>query len=149
MGCVLDKLGTDEAECNRNVASRRRVAGAPRSLGNAIILQLECARVLHESLLVPVLTYGTETMIWRENERSRIRAVQMDNLRGLLGIRRTDKVPSARIWQLCGVTKCASEKIDEGVLRWFGHVEKMANDRIAKRDYVGEFAGSHSAGRPR
>ena len=54
-------------------------------------LQLEFARVLHESLLVPVLTYYRETMIWREKERSRIRAVQMDNLRGLLGIRRIDK----------------------------------------------------------
>ena len=29
--------------------------------------------------------------------------------------------------------------IDEGVLRWFGHVERMGNDRIvAKRVYVGE-----------
>ena len=36
--------------------------------------------VLHESLLVPPLMYGSETMIWKE--RSRIRAVQMDNLRG-------------------------------------------------------------------
>ena len=27
-------------------------------------------------------------MIWREKERFSIRAVQMDNLRGLLGIRR-------------------------------------------------------------
>ena len=26
-------------------------------------LQLECARVLHESLLVPVLIYGSETLI--------------------------------------------------------------------------------------
>ena len=43
-----------------------RVASAIRSLVNAMNLQLECARVLHESLLVPVLTYGTETMIWRE-----------------------------------------------------------------------------------
>ena len=31
---------------------------------------------------MPVLLYGSETMIWRE-ERPRIRAVQMDNLRGL------------------------------------------------------------------
>ena len=46
-------------------------------------------------------------------ERSRIRAVQMDNLRGLLGIRRMDKVPNARVRQLCGVTKCVDEKIDE------------------------------------
>ena len=34
--------------------------------------------------------YGSETMLWKENERSRIRAVQMDSLRGLLGIRRMD-----------------------------------------------------------
>ena len=53
---------------------------------NARSLRLECARVLHESLLVPVLTYGRETMIWREKERSRVWAVQMDNFRGLLGI---------------------------------------------------------------
>ena len=50
----------------------RRVAGGIRSLVNAKSLKLECARVLHESLLVPVLTNGSETMIWRE-ERSRIR----------------------------------------------------------------------------
>ena len=71
----------------------RRVAGTIRSLVNAVSLQLECARGLHESLLEPV-TYGSETMIWREKERSRIRAVQMDNLRGLLSINRTDKVPN-------------------------------------------------------
>ena len=47
------------------------------------------------------------------------------------------KVPNARIRQLCGVTKGVDEKIDEGVLRWFGHVEKMENDRTAKRVYVG------------
>ena len=41
-------------------------------------------------------------MIWKEKEKSRIRAVQMDYLRGLLGIRRMDRVPNARI---CGVTK--------------------------------------------
>ena len=34
-----------------------------------------------------------------------IRAVQVDNLRGLLGISRMDKVPNARIRELCGVMK--------------------------------------------
>ena len=38
---------------------------------------------------MPVLMYGGETMI-QEKKRSRIRAVQMDNLRGLLGFRRMD-----------------------------------------------------------
>ena len=42
-------------------------------------------KLLHESLLLPVHLYGSETMMQREKERSKIRAVQMDNLRGLLG----------------------------------------------------------------
>ena len=109
----MDEPDTNEAECSRKkVMSGRRVAGAIRSLINARCLQPECARVLHESSLVPVLTYGSETMIWREKVRSRIRAVQMDSLRGLLGIRRIDKVPNARIRELCGVTKGVDERID-------------------------------------
>ena len=49
----------------------------------------------------------------------------MDNLRGLLGIRRMDMVLNARIREMCGVKKCLDERIDQGVLRWYGHVEKM------------------------
>ena len=95
LGCILDEAGTDEAECSREFASGRRVAGAIRSLVNARSLWLECARVLHESLQMPVLAYSSEKMIWREKERSRIRAVQMKNLRGLLGISRVVKLPNA------------------------------------------------------
>ena len=72
----------------------------------------------------------------------------MDNLRGLLGIRRMYRVPNARIRELCGVKKGLDERIDESVLRWFAHVERMERDRIAKRVYVAECAGSRPTGRP-
>ena len=42
--------------------------------------------------------YGSKEMLWKE-------AVQMDNLRGLLGIRRMDRAPNAWIKELCGVKK--------------------------------------------
>ena len=54
--CVLDEAVTDVAECSKKVESERRVAGAIRSL------------VLQETLLVPVLTYDSETMLWIEGE---------------------------------------------------------------------------------
>ena len=73
----------------------------------------------------------------------------MDNLRGLLCIRRRDSVSNALIGELCVVMKGVDERIDKGVLRWLGHVEKMEIDRIAKRVYVRECAGSRSVGRPR
>ena len=56
--------------------------------------------MLHESLPVSVLMYGSETVIQKEEKKSRIRAVQMGNLSGLLGIRRMDSVPNVRIREL-------------------------------------------------
>ena len=73
----------------------------------------------------------------------------MDILRGLLGVKRMDRFPDARIRELCRVRKGLDKRIDEGVLRCFGHVERMERDRIAKRVYVEECAGSRSVGSPR
>ena len=61
--------------------------------------------LLHEPLLVLVLMYGNETILWKMKEKSKVRAVQMqrfpitqmDNLRSLLGIRRMDRVLNAWI----------------------------------------------------
>ena len=51
----------------------------------------------------------------------------MDYLRGLNGISRMDKTSNVRIRELSGVMKGVDERIDESVLRWFGHVERMEN----------------------
>ena len=104
---------------------------------------------MHETLLIAVITNGSETMLWKEKERPRIRAVQMENFRDLLGIRRMDRVPSAQIRELWEVTKGVDKKIEEDILRWIGHVERKKRDRIAKRVYVGECAGSRSTSRQR
>ena len=47
------------------------------------------------------------------------------------------------------MNKGLDERTDEGVFWWFSHVEKIESDRIAKRVYVGECAGSRSVGRLR
>ena len=67
---------------------------------------------------------------------------------GLLG------QPKDRGLEEAGIRNLMAEEdwpvwIEEDVLHWFSHVERMENDRIAKRLYVGEFAGSSSAGQPR
>ena len=37
---------------------------------NAGSLQFECARMLLKSLLMPVLLYGSESVVWKVKERS-------------------------------------------------------------------------------
>ena len=113
----MDESDTEGAKCSRKVVSGRRVTGAIRSLVNAEDLQLKCATMFHETLLVPVLMYGSETIIWKEKKRSRVRAVQMDILRGLLDVRRMNRVPNARIWELFEVKKGLDERIDAGMFK--------------------------------
>ena len=57
----------------------------------------------------------------------------MDNLRGVLSVRRIDKMRNERIRELCGVNKGVNERINESTLRWFGHVERMNDSRLVSR----------------
>ena len=72
----------------------------------------------------------------------------MENLRGLLGVRRMERFLNTGIRELCRLKKGIDERIDEGLLWCFGHVERMESDSIAKRTYVGVCAGNCSVGRP-
>ena len=38
-----------------------------------------------------LLLHVSATVIWKKEERSRVMAIKMDNLRGLFGIRKMDK----------------------------------------------------------
>ena len=63
-------------------------------------------------------------MLWKEEEVSWIRVIQMYNLRGLLGIRRMDRVPNARIRGLCRMMKGEDESMmrvfSGGLAMWRG-----------------------------
>ena len=39
----------------------------------------------------------SERLVWREKERCRIRALQMNTLKGFLGIMRIDRMPNRRV----------------------------------------------------
>ena len=44
-----------------------------------------------------------------------------------------DRVPNAQTGELCRVKKGLDERIDEGMLLWFGHVARREKYRIDKR----------------
>ena len=98
-------------------------------------LQFECDNDVYQTLLITVM-YGSMIVIWKDKKKSRIRDIQMNNLRGFLCIKRIDEVSNAQIRELCRVTKGVDNRIN-GVFQWFGHVGRIENDRIAKRVYVG------------
>ena len=62
--------------------------------------------------------------MWKVKEKSWIRVVWMDNLRGLLGIKRISRMVNAWVRHLCDV-KEVDERIEEDVFQWFDHIQRM------------------------
>ena len=77
--------------------SGRKVKGAIRFLLNAGSLRLECRR--------PGLINGCETVVWRENEKFRINALEMDIFRSLPGIMRVYRMANSQSRDLYDVKK--------------------------------------------
>ena len=65
-------------------------------------------------------------MVWREKESSKIRAVRIDTFMDSLGIRRINIILDARL-RAVWVKKWVDERIDDSVLQWLVHVERMGN----------------------
>ena len=49
--------------------------------------------MLHEGLLVPVLIYGSKRVVSRKKKTSKIKVMNIDNLRDLLGMKKINKIP--------------------------------------------------------
>ena len=95
------------------------------------------------------LLYGCEVWTPKVRDRKRMEAVEMNCLRNICGLRRIDRVPNVEIRRRCGKNVSVSQRIDQGVLRWFGHVERMGDERMAKRVYESDVRGVRRRGGPR
>ena len=90
---------------------------------------------MYEGIIEPSHLYGCEVWTLKVCEKKRIEAVEKNCLRNICCLRRSDRVPNVEIRRKCGKNTSMSQRIDQGVLRWFGHVERMGDERMAKRVY--------------
>ena len=97
---------------------------------------------------MPTLTYGSESWVWQKKHESKITAVEMRALRSMIDVKLSDRIKNCEIRERCGV-KDVVTKIEKGMLRWFGHVERMSERRLTKEIYKANVTGNVGRGRPR
>ncbi|GBP91684.1 hypothetical protein EVAR_100264_1 [Eumeta japonica] len=61
----------------------------------------------------------------QKKSESRINAVEMRSLRSMCGVSRKDKCKNSDVRERCGLKADVVTRVERGVLRWFGHLEKM------------------------
>ena len=68
----------------------------------------------------------------RRAERRKVNVLEMKCLRSSVGVSRMDRVRNEEV-RRAGIERELAIRADQRVLRWFGHVERMDDYRMARR----------------
>merc|ERR1712002_562519 len=136
-------------EVNHRIGEARRAWGALKDVWKKRHISREAKVGMYEGIIKPSLLYSCETWALNVKDRKRREAVEMNCLRNICSRRRIDRVSNVEIRDMRNKNVSVSERMDQGVLRWFGHVERMGNERLVKRVYDSEVRGARRRGRPR
>ena len=85
----------------------------------------------------------------RSAERRKVNVLEMKRLRSLVGVLQMDRVKNEAVRKRAGIERELASRAVQRVLRWFEHVERMDEYRMARRVLVAEVSGGRVRRRPR
>ena len=98
--------------------------------------------------IVPTALYRVDAWGMRSAERIKMNVLEMKCLRSLVGVSRMDRVRNEDVRRRAGIERELASRADQRVLRWFGHVERMDEYRMARGVLIAEVSGGRVRGRP-
>ena len=104
-------------------------------------LGIEAKKCPYELVILPTALYGAEAWGIRSAESRKVNVLEMKCLRSLVGVSRMDRVRNEEVRRRAGIKMELASRADQKVLRWFGHVERMDDYRMARRVLLAEVSG--------
>ena len=112
-------------------------------------MEIKAKKCLYKGVILPTALYGAEAWGMRSAERRKVNVLEMKCLRSLVGVSRMDRVRNEEVRRRAGIERELASRADRRVLRWFRHVERMDDYRMARRVVMAEVGGGRVRGRPR
>jgi len=123
--CVnISNDGRMNEEVRHRIGEARKASGALQKLWKNRRMSNEAKVGMYEGIVEPSLLYGCEAWVMNVHERRKVEAVEMRCLRSICRVRRIDRISNVDIRRRCGKNVGVGERMDQGVLRWFGHFGK-------------------------
>ena len=85
----------------------------------------------------------------RSAERRKLNVLEMKCLRSLVGLIRKARVRNKEVHKRAAIEIVFPARADQRELRWFGHVERIDENRITRSVLMAEVSGMRVRGRPR
>ena len=77
----------------------------------------------------------------RSAESRKVNLLEIKCLRSLVGVSRMDRVRNEEVHRRARIERELAIRADQRVLRWFRHVERMDDYRMARRVLMAEVSG--------
>lgn len=102
----------------------------------------------YKTMAVPVLTYGSESWIIKERDKSKLQAAEMRFLRRVKGCTRRDLIRNEDIRKELNIYNI-NDKVEDYKGKWKEHLSRMDNERIPALIQQYQPKGKRDVGRPR
>ncbi|KAK3541960.1 hypothetical protein QTP86_008149 [Hemibagrus guttatus] len=117
-------------ECGKEVKKRVQAGwNGWRKVSGVLCDRKISARIkgkVYRTVVRPAMLYGLETVSLRKRQESELEVAELKMLRFSLGVTRLDRIRNEYIRGTAHVG-CLGDKVREGRLRWFGHVERQGD----------------------
>ena len=104
-------------------------------------LGIKSKKCLYEGVIVPTALYGARAWGIRSAERRKVNVLEMKCLRSFVGVSRMDRFRNEEVRSRAEIERELASRADQRVLRWFGHVGRMDEYRMARRVLKAEVSG--------
>ena len=148
LGVTFNEDCLQEVEINQRIAKYTGNVSMLYPLLKDRNIPRTCKVTMFNTILKPILLYGAECWSLTAKLKSKIQAAEMKVLRLIKGVTRRDRLRNTYIREELGCT-AVLEDIERSKLRWYGHVSRMNDNRIAKKQLVWAPTGKRPVGRPR
>jgi uncharacterized protein YukE len=149
LGVIINKEGTLEDEINGRIAKTGRLYNSIKSnfLGKKEIPKQIKTEIV-KKIVKPTLTYACESWTLTQKQKSRITSTEMRFLRRIEGKTRKDKIRNQIFRENLNIVPVETT-IEQGQLRWLGHVIRRDENRLIKQIFEAKEMGKKKRGRPR
>ncbi|KAG7311679.1 hypothetical protein JYU34_002732 [Plutella xylostella] len=153
LGCTVTDTNTRDEEIDTRIQSFLRCSAALHKVLTSRLLSRNTKLRIYKTVIRPILMYGCEAWTLTQKEESQLLVAERKVLRKIFGPRQRPDgswrvLKNAELEDLMAGANIVGETKAHR-LRWLGHLQRMGEDRSAKRAYMGRPTGRRPVGRPR
>ena len=153
LGTIFSENGRLDTEIDSRISKAGSVGSQlNRFIWNKKEVSQKTKLAVYNSVFNPILTYGSESWVRNKEIDRRLETANMRVVRKIGGINRwhqwQDRISNEDIRKRLDIVS-VQEKVSKSNLRWYGHVNRMGEHRLAKQIFEAKMDGKRPRGRPR